>query len=490
MPSMRRRALMQALAGAALGGPAMGGLLHGCGGNSAAADSGSGALNPQPIPNGRLSAVSIRISNTTAGAGAIGARFVGLSYEKNSMALPRFAPDNADLISMFTGLGPSLLRIGGNSVDQTHWAASGPGRTGGQVAPADIDALAGFLEQTGWTVLYGVNLATSTPAAAASEVAYAAHALGDSLYGVEIGNECDLYGGHYFQTWSLADFERLWGRFRSAILHASPEVPLTGPASAGNITNWTIPFGQSIGSAQISLLTQHYYRGNGQSPSSTDLELISADAALLKDLSELAAGASSIGIPFRIAETNSYYNGGAPGVSDSYASALWIIDHLFNIALAGAAGANLHGGGNGMGYTPIADSNGAVIEARPEYYGALLFSLAGQGVLFGTSVAAAGLDVTAYAVGAASGALNIVVVNKEASRNLRLSIDCGQSVRSAEALVLKGSALNATGGVTIQGAAVTNDGGLDPNPPYTARFARGAVSCYLEALSAILIQVT
>jgi hypothetical protein len=61
----------------------------------------------------------------------------------------------------------SLLRIGGNSVDKTTWEPTGPGAPP-EVAPSDIDALAGFLSTTGWQVLYGTNLATSPPALAAA----------------------------------------------------------------------------------------------------------------------------------------------------------------------------------------------------------------------------------------------------------------------------------------------------------------------------------
>jgi hypothetical protein len=41
------------------------------------------------------------------------------------MAVPRFAPNNADLIGLFNRLEPSLLRIGGNSVDETQWVPNG-----------------------------------------------------------------------------------------------------------------------------------------------------------------------------------------------------------------------------------------------------------------------------------------------------------------------------------------------------------------------------
>jgi hypothetical protein len=470
-----------------LGAAGAGLWLAGCGGGGGGGGSSSG--NPQPTPSGPLTASTLSVSSTSVGS--IVPAFAGLSYEKNSMALPRFTASNANLIGMFQGLGTSLLRIGGNSVDKTTWTPDGAGQTSGQVAPADIDALAGFLKGCGWSVLYGVNLATSTPTLAAEEVAYAVKSLGSSLYGIEIGNEPDLYGSNgYFSSWNLQDFETLWQQFRTAILQSSPDVVITGPADATNITTWTVPFGQYATSQQIALLTQHYYRGNGQSSSSTAAALITPDPTLVSDLAELKQGAAQIGVPFRLAETNSYYNGGADGVSDSYASSLWVIDHLFNIALGGGVGANLHGGGNGDGYTPIADSNGVVVEARPEYYGVLLFTLAGQGTLLGTTLSAGGLNATAYAVQGTNGELNLVVVNKDSTQNLNLSIDCGRSVNSATLLAMTGPSLTATSGVQIQGASVGIDGSFAPQAAYTLSSSGSQVSCYVAPLSAVLIKVS
>jgi hypothetical protein len=478
--SLTRRELLQGA-----GTIAAGALLGGCGGSGG---SDGTAPHMQPVPPGPMTTSTQSVSASQVGT--IGPAFAGLSYEKSSMGVPRFTPDNAKLIGLFKRLGTSLLRIGGNSVDRTLWVPGGTGRTGGQVAPADVDALAGFLEATGWSVLYGVNLATSTPSAAADEVAYAAQSLGDSLHGIEIGNEPDLYGGHYFPSWNLQDFELRWQQFRTAILQAAPHVALTGPASASSIPTWTLPFGQYVGKQQIALLTQHYYRGSGQSPSATASYLVSPDAALVKDLSELQQGATQIGVPYRLAETNSFFGGGAPGVSNSYASALWVVDHLFNIALSGGAGANLHGGGNSNGYTPIADDNGSVVEARPEYYGILLFTLAGPGTLLGTTLSTGGLNATAYAVQASDGSLRLVVVNKDATQNLNLSIDCGRTVSSAALMAMTGPSLTATTGVLIQGASVGADGSFQPQAAYDLSVSGSHVSCYVGVLSAVMIRVS
>jgi hypothetical protein len=274
-------------------------------------------------------------------------------------------------------------------------------------------------QATGWSVLYGVNFATSTPQAAAAEVAYAVKTLGNSLYGIEIGNEPDLYTS--FNPWNVSLFETLWEAFRAAILSQSPTVVLTGPACFSNVTSWTVPFGQAVGKSQISLLTQHYYRQSGTDPTSTAALMLSPDPTLDQDLTELNQGAQSIGIPFRIAETNAFDNGGSPGVSNSYASALWILDYFFEIAQAGGTGANEHRHtGQGWG-SPIADNNGPVVEARPQYYGMRFFTMAGQGNLLGTTVSAGGLNVSAYAVQSATGGLSVVVINKDGTQKPEVS---------------------------------------------------------------------
>ncbi len=433
--------------------------------------------------------VSVAVSGSAVGS--IGPRFTGLSYDKLSMSLPRFTPQNLDLVGLFRTLGPSQLRIGGSSVDLMHWAPNGAGQTSGEIAPPDLDSLAGFIEATGWTVLYSVNLATSTPAAAAAEAAYAVKALGRHLIGIELGNEPNEYGAEgFFSTWDLQTFEQRWEQFRDAIVQAIPDAAMTGPATVEDINSWTLPFALDFASRQIALLTQHYYRGNGLSASSTASVLVSPDSVLVSQLALLKSGADTIGVPFRLTETNSFYNGGAIGVSDSYASALWVIDFLFTVALGGGNGVNLTGGGDTNGYTPIADNEGAVVEARPEYYGTLLFTLAGCGTLLDTSISSSGLNVTAYTVERTDGGLNLVVVNKDAIQNLALTFDCGRALNAAELLLMTGPSLEATAGVKIQGAAVGPDGGFEPGSPYTLKTFGTTVTCNLPAISAALILVT
>ena len=495
----RRRVLEGAAACAAAA------MLPGCGGSSSTnTTTGTGTqTNAQPAPAGPFTSASLTVTATSTGT--IGPAFAGLSYEKSSLYESLFTGGNADLIGLFKRLGTSVLRIGGNSVDRNVWTPNGAGQTSGQIAPSDVASVAAFVKATGWQCLYGINLGGSatgatTPALAAAEIAYAGGQFGSSLLGIEIGNECDLYGGtgsYYAGNWSLAQFETLWGQYRSAILATTPGVAITGPASAGSESSWTVPFGQWAGKSEVPLLTQHYYRANGALATSTDAYLITPDASLVSDLATLESGAKGIGIPYRMSECNSFYNGGSDGVSDSYASSLWVIDYLFNCVQGGASGVNFHGGGNSAGYTPIADSSGVVVGARPEYYGMLLFALAGEGTLLTSALSAGSLNATAYAVKTASGGLNLIVNNKDSTQNLQLTAALPQMVNSATLLQLAqsstgatGAILSATTGVTIQGALVNVDGTFSPAAGYTLSASGSQVTCYVPALSAVLIQMT
>lgn len=477
-------------------------LIPGCGSSSSSTASTPVLPNAQPVPSGPMTSASLTVTATATGS--IGPAFAGLSYEKSSLYEPLFTPANADLIGLFKRLGTSVLRIGGNSVDRNVWTPNGAGQTAGQIAPSDVVSVAAFVKATGWQCLYGINLGGSasgatTPALAAAEVAYAAQQFGSSLLGIEIGNECDLYGdsGNYYAgNWSLAQFESLWGLYRTAILATTPGVPITGPADAGSESSWTVPFGEAVTKSEIILLTQHYYRANGALPTSTAAYLITPDPTLVGDQATLESGAKAIGIPYRMSECNSFYNGGASGVSDSYASSLWVIDYLFNCAQGGAAGVNFHGGGNSSGYTPIADSSGTVVGARPEYYGILFFTLAGQGTLYTAQLSAGSLNATAYAVKTAAGGLNLIVNNKDPTQNLQLTAMLPQTANTASLLSLTqltsgatAPSLSATSGVTIQGASVNPDGSFSPSAAFTLASGSSQITCYVPALSAVLIQI-
>ena len=282
--------------------------------------------------------------------------YVGLSYEKHKLAVPMFTGTNAALIQLFRLLGPVVVRIGANAVDRSSWQGAVEDLT--PILPSHIDALAAFVQATEWQVIYGVNLARNKPADAADEAAYVAAQLGPSLLAWEIGNEPDLYRRHDYRpsSWNYDDYLEEWRAFRDAMSAASPGVPFSGPATAFELKRFTLPFAQDEG-ANLAMLTHHYYRADRNDPNSTLAPLLQPHLRLVTELSPLTPAAAAAGIAqgVRLAEANSFYNGGVPNVSDAYGTALWVMDFIFICALAGCTGVNMHGGGSGPGYTPIAD---------------------------------------------------------------------------------------------------------------------------------------
>jgi hypothetical protein len=470
--------------------------LSGCNARSSSIDTASDvdasnvgdALNVEDTSKVDAGAPNVTVTiDRTRSMGAIPPRFVGLSYEKASLIEGLFRSDNAALLAFFHLLGPSVLRLGGNTVDESAWAPeSDAGHPdGGEtyvVTPSDIDAMAGFTRASGWKVLYGVNMKTSTASIAANEAAYAAGELGSSLLGFEIGNEPDHYGV------SFASWEANWSSFASAIRGAIAGAVLTGPATGTNVIGWTLPFATDEGGA-IALLTQHYYRGSATGPNATIGTLISPDPALVGTLRlvENAANADVHGA-YRLAECNSFSQGGAPGVSDAFASALWVIDFLFANAAYGSSGVNLHGGDNGIApivYTPIANHLGVVLGARPIFYGMLLFVRAGTGTLLATTSAPASLDLSAYAVQSGS-VTHVVLVNKMPVVE-SVAVELGDHAASADALVLTAAGLDAADGVTFGGAAIDSSGSFDPEPPQAVPVSGGSLMFRVPAESAVLL---
>jgi hypothetical protein len=111
-----------------------------------------------------------------------------------------------------------------------------------------------------------------------------------------------------------------------------------------------------------------------------------------------------------MSEGNSCWNGGQPGVSDTLASALWVVDMMLEFASAGCAGVNLHGGGSGF-YTPIAGNLATGFVRRPEYFGMELTKQFLGATLVRSSLACDNNRIRTYAARKA-GATLVLAVNK------------------------------------------------------------------------------
>lgn len=447
---------------------------------------------------GTVVPATVSFSLTNAGL-ALNPAFNGLSYDKSLLTGTLFTTNDPSMIRMFSQIGPAVMRVGADSVDTTCWGGLSNLTP---ITASQVDAFAAFVNAlpANWHVIYGINMSVNTPTNCAAEAAYAANALGSRLLGFEIGNEVDEYANNGIRasTYTYAQFLSQWQALAAAITNTVPGWAvtnggigwtLTGPVSAYNTSGYTVPFaGNEAG--VISMVTQHYYRGDGESPDATMALLLEPDTSLPGTVNTIATAASAAGLPlgYRTDECNSYYGGGAPNVSNTYGAALWTLDFMFISALNGCQGVNFHGGGDAAAYTPIADSGTNVIEARPVFYGLKLFSLLPQGQVLPAAVSlGSNINFTAYGVREDSGATGAVLNNKDTNNAVQVSINLGSIVTAAQMTELTGPDLAATNGYTIGGATINPDGSWAGGVQSVLSATNGQVTVTVPPMSAVLL---
>jgi len=470
------------------GGLAVSGLLSACGGGGSdtiAASPASAA--PPSTPPGVQADITL---SALASAIVLDTSFAGLSVEKGTLSYNALSGNSAALIGVFKRMGPGVLRIGGNSADKSVWQPTGSDQADQVITRAGVDRLAQFVKACGWKVIYGMNFVTNSPANMADEASYVAAALGSALIGFELCNEPDLYDRNALAASvnTYATFKPRWEQYANAVRAAAPTVALTGPASSYNYAKYTVPFATDEKNL-VSLLTHHYYRDPGTA--SID-SLLAPDANLLKMLQALQ-GAASPAMPYRIAETNTYYStdstSGVDGVSNAHASALWAVNYLFTLAKYGCQGANIHTGGTAT-YSPIKfRKDGTVLALDPGFYGIYLFRQAAQGALMQATVSTQGSTLFAHAVQAADGSLIVVLVNTDSSATYQARIACPAAARTAQLTTLSGPSLASLTGTQINGATFATDGSWTPQAPVSAAVANSLLTVAVAPGSAVMARI-
>jgi len=425
--------------------------------------------------------------------------FIGLSYESAILSpATYFAPENATLIALLHAFGAGVLRIGGNTSERTVWAS---GRTAGPesipVTPDAIDRLAATLRALGWKLIYGLNLARGTPEAAAEEAAYVAYALGPLLLALQIGNEPDGFGrwtGVRPPGYDFAAFLAEWMRFAVAIRARVTNALFAGPDVAA-APEWVPAFATAAPPGLVLLTQHHYAEGPAGDPRVTLPRLLQTSGDIEPSLQRLAETGRDARLPYRIAETNSVFNEGEPGVSDTLGAALWGLDLMLRCAAAGCAGVNFHAGDHNLqprrnkAYTPIVRGPDRRLRAAPLYYGMLMFAQAGRGSLVPVRIEVGPASLSAYAVRGADGGVRICLINKESHGTVRVELAPGRRFGGASVLRLIGPAIDATTGITLGGAAVDEAGQWTPTRSDSLDVAADALALELPAASAALVEL-
>jgi len=457
-----------------------------------------------------------RVAVLTVDTSQLGSEFapgtVGISTEASELETDHLRAGHPSLVRLMRMLGPSVLRIGGNSVDVSWWTSSGesaPGWATNTVTPVDLSVLHDLLAATGWRVLLGVDLGHFEPVRAADEVRYAREILGTDLIGVEIGNEPDDFGHQQVKLrpsgYGISEYLREAEAYVQALTAAAPGVAIYGPALTQD-SQWLIQMGD--GASMFAELTKHYYPTSGcpgtptssREPPPTAAGLLSPVVRQREDdaLAALARTGTIVGRPTRIGETNSVACGGSASASPVFASALWSLDWALRAAQSGVNGLNFHavfGPCGSHSYSPICAPNSRAaatgdVLPQPEYYGLLAASRLEGGRFVPTSLSAAESppNLTSWATVAPGGTVRIAIDNLNTA-GVAQPVDIPMSGYTATVMRLVGAAAGARRGITLGAAQVTSKGQWRPRS--TSLLRRGhSFHIVVPATSAVIITLS
>jgi hypothetical protein len=439
----------------------------------------SGVARGATRPHATGASLSATVSSAPTGQ-SMAPGFIGVSFEYRALHLytgrdPR-AVDPV-LLALLQGLAPGqapVIRIGGDSTDGSWWPIRGMIAPGGiyyRITEGWLRTTQALASDVGAKLILGINLAAGRPAIAAAEGRALLEGIGSKyIDAFEIGNEPDLYGafpwyrdrrGHVYRArtraYNLSAYTKQFTQWSKAL----PNVPLAGPVTSG--PSWMGGLGRFITSEpKLKLVTYHRYplracdtdQSSPSYPSIPNLLADSSSSGLAQGLASYVSVAHQHGLPFRVGEMNSASCQGAKGVSDTFASALWVLNTLFNLANVGVDGVNLHMlPGSHYELFTVSHSAAGAWQAfvHPEYYGLLMFEQAFPPGARLLPVTALSGPVKIWATQGADGVTRVVVINQDPANDYPVSLQLPGAAGTASLETLQAPMVSSTVDVTLGG---------------------------------------
>jgi heparanase 1 len=326
-------------------------------------------------------------------AQVVGGKFwtAGVTTNGGMDLVPPFDFSRSRLLNLVKPLGPAYLRVGGTDADRTFYAldvpppATPPANYEWLLTRAEWDALTAFARSNDFQLLFTINAGAGPrvnhgpwlPDNARALVSYAT-GQHDPVAAWELGNEVNAYPILLNFVLTPADYARDLATARTLLSSLAPGTKLAAPASAywpiiGEINN-LLPALLPLARDDLDLVTWHFYP---QESMRCPISLRGAAPTTLLDpdnLDEIDRWADAVDgargkIPAWLDETGNAQCGGAPGVSDTFASSLWWLDELGKMARRGTpvvVRQSLSGADYGLLSEPA-------LEPRPDYFASLLW---------------------------------------------------------------------------------------------------------------------
>lgn len=256
-----------------------------------------------------------------------------------------------------------------------------------------------------------------------------------SVLSYEIGNEPDLYNAeHSRSNYTYAKYKLQYEQTVAAIESKGTGVPMAAPVFSGYPGGFMKSLDDFIASehAHLGMLDLHYYGGSHCNGKVVPADYLLSSEAINHPTSTASpdrmggyiaalnrTGRGNV----RIGEMNSVACGGQDGVSNTFQSALWVLDEAMSYAEAGVSGINIFTIANANAYyTPFRfshtgtfpESQYTISQINPIYYGMLAVDemLQSKAALLPASLSTS-LNIKAYATTDEHGKIRVLLINKE-----------------------------------------------------------------------------
>lgn len=409
--------------------------------------------------------------------------------EQPQYALGRPEAPNQGFFQFMRDLGHGVLRLGGNSQDNTCWEpehAPHPAACHGTLTAQDLALFSKAAMATGWQLILGLNLKQNSPSWALNEVTagIAREMKPSEIFALEIGNEPDLFRrGARPASYSPSDHVREFLGYLDAFRQDSVarRYGIAGPATCCGWLNARdlAAFVDGVGSRNLKLVTVHHYSATVCGDRTVTIAQL-LNPALMNRFDQQArtwvAAVHSRGLPIAMAETNSASCGGMPGVSNAFASAVWGLDYMFHLAQDGFRYAYFHFSyrpRGGSSYNPI-DTYGSQRRggrwqyrnvAEPLYDAMYLFAKHAAGAHLLPLSISSRANIRAYAVSECVGcSINIFLVNKDISAGGEVRVHVAGAGGHASLLMLRAPSLSSLAPNVRYGGVQFDSEGHLPHP--------------------------
>jgi Glycosyl hydrolase family 79 C-terminal beta domain len=471
------------------------------------------------------------VVNVAAGAPSrpLPRSFLGVSLEYNTVTAYEGTSakgSNPVLAQLIRNLAPGqtpLLRIAGDSTDWTWWPIRGVRRPPGasnSLTPTWLLRAHTLAQATRAHLILGINLEANSTRIASVEANQLVSGIGSrSIGALEVGNEPQLYpilpwyktntGQWRFGrpiNYNLGDYASEFASYAAAL----PKLPLAGPAIGHSWLSQLVGFIRTA-TSRLRIVTFHSYainstgaafRGRNCStatsdpahPSPATLLAPFASEGLMRQAAPAIALAHSRHMAFRVDEMNAVTCAGTPGVSDTFASALWVLNALFAMDRAGVDGVNVHSwrGSAGKLFGFSLDHGTWSASVRPEYYGLMMFARAAPaGSTLEPVTQSNGSNVEAWATMAGDHRVRVMLINHSLTAAQSVVVRVPMARGNALLDRLRAPSVKSTAGMTLAGqsfGAATTTGQLaGPLREVTLKRRGGAYSVRLPAATATLL---